>query len=110
MKVVSAAWRSWARGPRSPPASSYSAGRCAQCSPLPPRTSRPFRARHSSGWAHGQKQSGPAGWNRRRILFASGSAVAGATVLAFTDDIKASYEAVERTGRVAVGLAVCINE
>ena len=108
MKVVTAAWRSWARGSRSPPA--YSAGGCAQCSPLPPRTSKPFRARYNSGSAHPPKQSGPAGWNRRRILFASGSAVAGATVLAFTDDIKASFEAVERTGRVAVGLAVCINE
>jgi aarF domain-containing kinase len=34
----------------------------------------------------------------------------GASTLAFTDDIKSGYEAAERTGRVAVALAVCINE
>ena len=107
MKVVSVAWRSWARGTRSSPA--YSIDRCAQQSHLLPRTSTPFRARYNSGWANGPKQGGPNRWNRR-ILFASGSAVAGASVLAFTDDIKASYETVERTGRVAVVLFVCINE
>lgn len=29
---------------------------------------------------------------------------------AFSDEIKGNYEAVARTGRVAAGLAVCINE
>ena len=108
MKVVSAAWWSWIRGPRSPPA--HSIDSYARFSSLPLRISRPFGPRYSSGWANSSKQGRPTGWNRRRIMFASGSAVTGATVLAFTDDIKASYETVERTGRVAVGLAVCINE
>lgn len=108
MKVVSAPWRPWIRGARSPPA--HSIGGYARFSGLPARIWRPSGPRYSSGWANSSKQGGPAGWNRRRIMLASGSAVAGATVLAFTDDIKASYETVERTGRVAVGLAVCINE
>lgn len=43
------------------------------------------------------------------ILTASGGAAAAA-VLAFGDDIKQSYEAAERIGRVAVALAVCIND
>lgn len=45
------------------------------------------------------------------MLYASTSAaVAGAGVLALTDSVKNGYETVERSGRVAVGLAVCINE
>lgn len=108
MKVVSAAWRSWSRATRNP--STYSIDRRGQCFSLPPRASGLSHPRYNTGWANPSKQGGRTGWNRRRILFASGSAVAGASVLAFTDDIKASYETVERTGRVAVGLAVCINE
>ena len=54
---------------------------------------------------------GNAGNGRRKlILFASAGTAASATALAFTDDIKNAYEATERTGRVIVGLAVCINE
>ncbi|KOS20304.1 ABC1 family protein [Escovopsis weberi] len=45
-----------------------------------------------------------------RILFASTGAALTGTVLAFTDDIKEGYETAERTGRVAVGLGVCIND
>ncbi|OAA66613.1 ubiquinone biosynthesis protein [Niveomyces insectorum RCEF 264] len=43
------------------------------------------------------------------ILTASGGATTAA-VLAFTDDIKQSYETVERTGRVAAALVVCIKD
>jgi aarF domain-containing kinase len=43
-------------------------------------------------------------------LLAAGGGVATAGVLAFTDDIKHSYEAAERTGRVAAALGICINE
>jgi len=44
------------------------------------------------------------------LLVSSGAAAAGTSVLAFTDDIKASYDTVERSGRVAQALFVCINE
>lgn len=52
---------------------------------------------------------------RRRavILAAAGTGVATtilASVLAFTDDVKHTYGAAERTGRVASALAICINE
>lgn len=47
---------------------------------------------------------------RRRLLYASSGAAAGASILAFTDDIKSGYDAAERTGRVAVALGICINE
>jgi aarF domain-containing kinase len=59
------------------------------------------------GKAHDGAKSGP---NARLILFASTGAAAGTAALAFTDEIKNSYEAAERTGRVVVALAVCINE
>ncbi len=48
--------------------------------------------------------------SRGVLLAATGAGAAGASVLAFTDDIKHSYEAVERTGRVAAALGICINE
>jgi aarF domain-containing kinase len=47
------------------------------------------------------------------IWAATGTGVATgvlAGVLAFGDQIKYSYDAAERTGRVASGLAICINE
>ncbi|KAL1878785.1 hypothetical protein VTK73DRAFT_7542 [Phialemonium thermophilum] len=47
------------------------------------------------------------------ILAATGTGIASgilAGVLAFTDEIKHSYEAAERTGRVASALAICIND
>lgn len=47
---------------------------------------------------------------RRRIILAAGGAAAAGTGIAFTDDIKHGYGAVERTGRVVSTLAVCINE
>ncbi|OIW23633.1 hypothetical protein CONLIGDRAFT_137065 [Coniochaeta ligniaria NRRL 30616] len=50
---------------------------------------------------------------RAVIWAATGTGVATgvlAGVLAFGDQIKYSYDAAERTGRVASGLAICINE
>lgn len=44
------------------------------------------------------------------VLLAAGGGAAATGVLAFTDDIKYSYDAAERTGRVAAALAICINE
>lgn len=61
----------------------------------------------------GQSQGGRAygGRSRRILLYASsGTAAAGVSVAAFTDDIKSGYETVERSGRVATALASCINE
>ncbi|KAK3351837.1 ABC1 family-domain-containing protein [Neurospora tetraspora] len=47
---------------------------------------------------------------RRTVLLAAGGGVATAGLLAFGDDVKYTYEAVERTGRVASALAVCVND
>ncbi|KAI9900321.1 hypothetical protein N3K66_004583 [Trichothecium roseum] len=61
----------------------------------------------------GQSQGGRAygGRSRRILLYASsGTAAAGVSVAAFTDDIKSGYETVERSGRVATALASCIND
>ncbi|PTB39049.1 uncharacterized protein TrAFT101_007073 [Trichoderma asperellum] len=63
--------------------------------------------RKSSSEGNGGAKSGP---NARLILFASTGAAAGTAALAFTDEIKNSYEAAERTGRVVAALAVCIND
>ena len=45
-----------------------------------------------------------------RILLAATTGTLGVTALAFSDDVKHSYKAVERTGRVVGTLFVCINE
>ncbi|KAI1958657.1 hypothetical protein LOZ58_005064 [Ophidiomyces ophidiicola] len=47
---------------------------------------------------------------RRALKYAAAGGTLGATALAFSDDIKHGYTAVERTGRVVTALAVCINE
>ena len=44
------------------------------------------------------------------LLAATGGALVTTAAVAFTDDVKHAYEAVERTGRVVGTLAVCINE
>ena len=43
-------------------------------------------------------------------MIAAAGGAAGAGALAFTDDLKHGYHAMERTGRVMGTLAVCINE
>ncbi|CAK7270561.1 hypothetical protein SEPCBS57363_004165 [Sporothrix epigloea] len=47
---------------------------------------------------------------RRAVFLTASGGAATATMLAFTDDIKQSYETVERTGRVAAALVLCIND
>ncbi len=48
--------------------------------------------------------------SKRVVLVAATGAVATGSLLAFTDDIKQNYETVERVGRVASALLICINE
>ena len=76
--------------------------------------SKAFQNVRAKGFASGRNSRGANGRRtgpNRAVLYASaGAATVGASTLAFTDDIKSGYEAAERTGRVAVALAVCINE
>lgn len=86
---------------------------CAQCRNHVVRrvASRPDAARRyaTSRFSSSAKQS--AGPSRRRlVLLAATGGAAGASILAFTDDIKQSYESAERAGRVASALGICINE
>jgi aarF domain-containing kinase len=46
----------------------------------------------------------------RTIFLAATGGAALATTVAFTDDVKHAYKAIERSARVAGALAVCINE
>ncbi|KAH8840384.1 hypothetical protein MCOR27_001257 [Pyricularia oryzae] len=61
-----------------------------------------------------QQQQQQAGSRRPRgsgaLLLATTGGAASVGILAFTDDIKAGYETVERCGRVGLALAVCIND
>ncbi|KAE9377859.1 ABC1 family protein [Stipitochalara longipes BDJ] len=47
---------------------------------------------------------------RGRVIVAAAGGALGVTAVAFTDDVKHAYGAVERTGRVVSTLAVCIND
>jgi aarF domain-containing kinase len=67
---------------------------------------RNFASGRASFQGAGKRNQRP----RRLVLYASSGAAAGIGALAFTDDIKSGYESVERTGRVAAALGICINE
>lgn len=94
---------------------------CTTCKTQAPRFIKPaapqFSAARRFASATGKNGSsssqgaGPKRKPRRALLFASTSAaVGGVTALAFVDDIKGTYEAAERSGRVVAGLGICINE
>ena len=52
----------------------------------------------------------PRAKRKGRVLLAATAGGLGVTAVGFTDDVKHAYEAIERSGRVASTLAVCINE
>ncbi|KAI0012685.1 ABC1-domain-containing protein [Xylariaceae sp. FL0662B] len=87
---------------------------CSNCIPQLPayaKTTRPPLTRHyvtgSSG--HSRRIPKPSR-SKVVVLTAAATGATGATLLAFTDEIKASYDTTERTGRVAAALMVCIND
>ncbi|GAO14690.1 uncharacterized protein UV8b_04625 [Ustilaginoidea virens] len=66
-----------------------------------------------SGSGSGNGNGNARGGSRSaRVLLLSSAGAAGVagTALAFTDEIKNSYDSVERTGRVVAALAMCIND
>ena len=67
---------------------------------------RNFASGRASFQGAGKRNQRP----RKLVLYASSGAAAGIGGLAFTDDIKSGYESVERTGRVAAALGICIND
>jgi aarF domain-containing kinase len=66
-------------------------------------------ARRSNAYGNGSAKSAK---SKRRggVIVATAGGALGVTAVAFTDDVRHAYEAVERTGRVVSTLAVCINE
>lgn len=61
---------------------------------------------YSNGRAYGNARPP----RRGRVLAAGMAGGLGVTALAFGDDVKHAYQAVERSSRVISTLAVCINE
>ncbi len=87
---------------------------CAQCRSLATRPNllrTPPKQYRQYGSA-GQSSTPPRGKPRRRtaMVLASTGGGAAAMLLAVGDDVKSSYEAMERSGRVASALILCINE
>ncbi|KAG5992426.1 hypothetical protein E4U54_003648 [Claviceps lovelessii] len=88
---------------------------CSTCQGqlLTPKPSPLLATRYFSSTRRSSQGSGSNGGSRSRkvFLFASaGAAGIASTALAFTDEIKNSYDSVERTGRVVAVLAICIND
>jgi aarF domain-containing kinase len=77
---------------------------CRQCLHQSQRTTRSLREYSTRG------NRIPVPKKKGRIFLAATTGALGVTALAFTDDVKHSYRAVERTGRVVGTLFVCINE
>lgn len=82
-------------------ANSWTCGRCLQQSQRAVRPLRQYSTRSNRI---------PIPKRKGRIVLAATTGALGVTALAFTDDVKHSYRAVERTGRVVGTLFVCINE
>ncbi|CZR59711.1 related to bacterial aminoglycoside acetyltransferase regulators [Phialocephala subalpina] len=72
------------------------------------RSTRQVRGFSNRNYSYGRGQARPK--RKGRVLMAAAGAGIGASTLAFTDDIRHSYETVERTGRVVSTLAVSIND
>lgn len=77
---------------------------CRRCLQQSRRVAGPLR-QYST-----KSRSIPIPKKRGRILLAATTGTLGVTALAFGDDVKHTYKAVERTGRVLGTLAVCIND
>lgn len=91
--------------------SSTPAWACAKCRRTQLASSRNgFRFSSSSSSSSQSSSSSNPFRSRRAIILTASGGAAAATTLAFTDDIKQSYETVERTGRVASALVLCIND
>ncbi|TVY81044.1 ABC1 family protein MCP2-like protein [Lachnellula suecica] len=74
---------------------------CKQCRGVGVRQQRLY----SKGYTYERPRR-----KQRVLMAAAATGLVGGTALAFGDDLKHAYNAVERTGRVASTLAVCIND
>jgi hypothetical protein len=70
--------------------------------------SRLLRSSNSAAWEGSQTRSSPR--RRTAIRLAAAGGTLGVLLLAFGEDIKHTYSAAARSGRVLTTLAVCINE
>ena len=89
---------------------------CARCrNELPTRLPRPSFPRAPPSRQYGSTGPSftppkPKPRRRTAVLLATAGGGAAAMLLSVGDDVKHSYGAVERTGRVASTLVLCINE
>jgi aarF domain-containing kinase len=85
---------------------------CARCRSQAPRPNYPRPALLRQYGTTGPSFTTPKPKPRRRaaVLLATAGGGAAAMLLSVGDDVKNSYEAIERTGRVASTLVLCINE
>lgn len=85
---------------------------CAQCRSQFPRPSFPRTPLSRQYGSTGPSFTTPKPKPRRRtaVLLATAGGGAAAMLLSVSDDVKNSYGALERTGRVASTLVLCINE
>ncbi|KUJ12011.1 ABC1 family protein-like protein [Mollisia scopiformis] len=74
------------------------------------RETRQVRGFASRRYSYGKGQTKSKGRPRGRVLMAAAGTGLGATVLAFPDDIKHTYESIQRAGAVVSTLAISIND
>ncbi|ATZ48914.1 Bcmcp2 [Botrytis cinerea B05.10] len=105
----------WARSRPCVKTTSWTCGRCVQRAT---RKSWVQNAAYSTGkrggngygYGYGNGNGYQQNGRGNKVIMASAVGGVAATGLAFTDDIRHAYEAVERTGRVVSTLFVCIND
>ncbi|KAL2019697.1 hypothetical protein VTK56DRAFT_9234 [Thermocarpiscus australiensis] len=88
----------------------WTCSRCRGQLPKPKFPLGPISRRYGSATGFSFATTKPKPRRRAAVVLATTGGTATVTLLSVGDDIKNSYEAIERTGRVAATLVLCIND
>ncbi|KAK3307966.1 ABC1 family-domain-containing protein [Chaetomium strumarium] len=88
----------------------WTCARCRSQLPKPSLVRTPLSRQYGSRAAPAFAVPKPQSRRRVAVLLATAGGGAAAMLLSVGDDVKNSYEAMERTGRVAATLVLCIND
>ena len=88
----------------------WTCARCRTQGPRPILPRAPLSRRYGTTGPSSSSQPRPKPRRRAAVLLATAGGGATAMLLSVGDDVKSSYEAIERSGRVVSTLVLCVNE
>ncbi|KAL2196145.1 ABC1 family-domain-containing protein [Corynascus similis CBS 632.67] len=89
---------------------SWTCARCRTQGPRPILPRAPLSRRYGTTGPSFSSQPRPKPRRRAAVLLATAGGGATAMLLSVGDDVKSSYEAIERSGRVVSTLVLCVND